>query len=79
MLVEAGKITTNDLEHALNVQVEQKQKAKIPASTESTSIRVDITKLDKLLNLVGEVQPKNSLDGLNIKVKLLKFGENIFL
>ncbi|PCI22595.1 MAG: chemotaxis protein CheA [SAR324 cluster bacterium] len=55
ILVEQGKIKAQDLEKALHIKAEQENvvSAGKRAKTAS-SIRVDISKLDKLLNLVGE-------------------------
>ncbi len=54
ILVEQKAVTPHQLEQALNTQ-RQQEAASHTKKTDTTSIRVDTAKIDKLINLVGEL------------------------
>jgi two-component system, chemotaxis family, sensor kinase CheA len=54
ILVEQHAVTPQQLEQALQKQ-KQQESAGQPKKTDTTSIRVDTDKIDKLINLVGEL------------------------
>ncbi len=54
ILVEQKAVTPRQLEQALNTQ-RQQEAASHTKKTDTTSIRVDTAKIDKLINLVGEL------------------------
>ncbi|MBS0151746.1 MAG: chemotaxis protein CheA [Nitrospira sp.] len=54
ILVEQKAVTRHQLEQALNTQ-RQQEAAVHTKKTDTTSIRVDTAKIDKLINLVGEL------------------------
>ncbi len=75
ILLTEGKISKNDLESALIKQEAQQPKGvsgKTEASLERKDIRVDMTKIDKLFNLMGELITAEDIIIHNPEIEKLK-------